>query len=71
MPKMHTRMKRKLNLTSSKHYNKSGVSTATKKKGSRTFSTEDAASSYAKEHKLTGKIISAKKCKRWKISAEQ
>ncbi len=63
MTKMHTRIKRGLGLTSS-HNHKIRVR---KGNGKRTFKTEEAALAYAKEHNLTGKIIPAKKGKRFQI----
>ena len=48
MAKMHTRMKRKLNLTS--HHR--GGRVRQKKKGTKTFKTQEAAKLWAEKHKI-------------------
>ena len=64
MPRLHTRVKRKLDITTSRR----GKKNATPKKGARTFSTEDQAKKYAEEKKIKDyTIVPAKKGKRFKI----
>ena len=67
--KIHTRAKRKFNLTSSFGH-KNFFSGKTKKKGAKTFGTKESAEKYAKDQGLTKEkyiLIPTKKGKRIKI----
>ena len=66
---MHTRVKRKLGLTTSFSYRKTNQGLV-KKHGPKTFKTEESAHKWAVEHKLdNGKytLVPAKKRKKFKI----
>lgn len=70
MGKMHTRAKRKLGLTTSMSHRKTNLGFV-KKRGPRTFKTEETAHKWAAEHKLDkGKytLVPAKKRKKFKIA---
>jgi len=70
MGKLHTRVKRKLGLTTSISYRKRNQGLV-KKHGQRTFKTEETAHKWAAEHKLDkGKytLVPAKKRKKFKIT---
>jgi hypothetical protein len=69
MPRLHTRQKRKLDITSStqgKYRNVKG------KHGPKTFSTEERAHEYAKTNKIENyTLVPAKKGKKFKIVSKE
>jgi len=68
MPKLHTRVKRKLGLVTSKKHKFINI---TKKNGQKTFLTEEKAKAHADSLKLKKYSIEpAKKNKRFKVVAE-
>jgi hypothetical protein len=65
MAKMHTRMKRRLGISTHKRGN---IPSLHKKKGPKTFATEERANEYAKEQGITKfELKSVKKDKRFQI----
>jgi hypothetical protein len=70
MPKMHTRKKRLMGLSSGKKH-RFYFQTVKKKTGDRTFRTSEQADAYAKESGVKSyDVIPAKKDKRFKIVAK-